>query len=121
MSKDEYAVYYGHVQLIYMTHDQTFGSEKRDNIFISTLFLEQLMQNRCFGWVWLFMINKVIGSLWIIQMFIKLTPTQGHSDWNQNMAKNIGPEKHRQALESILIDVANSNFSEGFSYLQMLV
>lgn len=49
MSKDEYAVYYDHVQLIYMSHDQTFGSEKRGNIFISTLFLEQLMQNRCFG------------------------------------------------------------------------
>lgn len=92
MSKDEYAVHYGHVQLIYMSHDQTFDSEKRDNIFISTLFLEQLMQNRCFGWVCFFMIDKVIGSLWIIWMFIKLTPTQGHNDWSRNMDKNIGPE-----------------------------
>lgn len=34
MNKDEYAVHFGHVQLIYMSHGQTFGSEKKDNIFI---------------------------------------------------------------------------------------
>lgn len=43
-----------------------FGSGKKDNIFTSTLFLEQLMQNRCFKWVCFFMINRTIGSLWII-------------------------------------------------------
>lgn len=44
MNKDEYAVHFGHVQLIYMSHGQTFGSEKRTTY----LFLEQLMQNQCF-------------------------------------------------------------------------
>ena len=54
MNKDEYAVHFGHVQLIYMSHDQTFGSEKKDNIFTSTLFFQQLMQNRFFKWVLFF-------------------------------------------------------------------
>lgn len=52
MNKDEYAVHFGHVQLIYMSHGQTFGSEKRTTY----LFLEQLMQNQCFKWV--------LGFLW---------------------------------------------------------
>lgn len=54
MNKDEYAVHFGHVQLIYMSHGQTFGSEKKNNIFTGTLFLERLMQNRCFMWVLFF-------------------------------------------------------------------
>lgn len=45
MNKDEYAVHFGHVQLSYMSRGQTFDSEKKENIFTSTLFLEQLMQN----------------------------------------------------------------------------
>lgn len=66
MNKDEYAVHFGHVQLIYMSHGQTFGSEKKDNIFTSTLFLEQLTQNRCLSEPCFFVINKTTGSLWII-------------------------------------------------------
>lgn len=78
MNEDEYAVHFGHVQLIYMTHRQTFGSEKKDNAFTTTLFLEQLMQTRCFKWV--LFLREQNGSLWIIFMFIKLTPIQGHND-----------------------------------------
>jgi len=64
MNKDECAVHFGHVQFISMSHGQTFGSDKKNNTFTNTLFLEQLMQNRCFKWVlffrdqqndWLFM------------------------------------------------------------------
>lgn len=38
MSKDEYAVHYGHVQLICMSHDQTFGSEKKEAIYLLVFY-----------------------------------------------------------------------------------